>query len=242
MREQDSYPNAEVTVVFHDEQTGRPIPLSDEIRRARPELNVAREQLLKGARDRANEWVPRVQAQESDALLLSIGGRIVRLSGPVQCEPEVVPLATWIVHLPVAQRLIDSRDDLDPACVAVGSVAPDSGIPDEEWKTFDPPAHVTHFQAPESSRWPCADLAFYHEHIVPALDPSADRQRASFLLGYFSHLVVDNLCQAEITAPTESQYADQLAKALAEIVGRIEPIFEERRVRRSLAHATFCLP
>jgi len=35
--------NAEVTVVFLDEKTGRPVPLSDEILRAWPELGAARE-------------------------------------------------------------------------------------------------------------------------------------------------------------------------------------------------------
>ena len=34
---------AEVTVVFLDEETGRPVPLSDEILHAWPELNAARE-------------------------------------------------------------------------------------------------------------------------------------------------------------------------------------------------------
>jgi len=34
---------AEVTIVFLDEKTGRPIPLSDDILRAWPELNAARE-------------------------------------------------------------------------------------------------------------------------------------------------------------------------------------------------------
>jgi hypothetical protein len=35
---------------------------------------------------------------------------------------------------------------------------------------------------------------------------------------------------------------DRIAEALAEIVGRIPSIPEETRLRRSLAHATFCLP
>ena len=39
----ESCVKAEVTVVFLDEKTGRPIPLSDEILRAWPELNAARE-------------------------------------------------------------------------------------------------------------------------------------------------------------------------------------------------------
>lgn len=34
---------AEVTIVFLDEKTGRPIPLSDEILRAWPELSAARD-------------------------------------------------------------------------------------------------------------------------------------------------------------------------------------------------------
>lgn len=38
-------------------------------------------------------------------------------------------MATWIVHLRLAERLLPLIQGLDEAYFAIGSVAPDSGIP-----------------------------------------------------------------------------------------------------------------
>lgn len=120
-------------------------------------------------------------------------------------------MATWIVHLRVAERLLAVRDDLDPMYTAVGSIAPDSGIPDETWETFDPPSEITHFRRSEADPQPCADLAFYRDHVLPAVNADGTRDRISFLLGYFSHLVVDNLWHTEISLPAEAKHAEQFA-------------------------------
>jgi hypothetical protein len=46
-------------------------------------------------------------------------------------------MATRIVHLRLAENLLELIDGLDPAYFATGSIAPDSGIPDENWETGD---------------------------------------------------------------------------------------------------------
>jgi energy-converting hydrogenase Eha subunit F len=40
-------------------------------------------------------------------------------------------MATWIAHLRLAENLLEKIEGLDAAWFAIGSIAPDSGIPDE---------------------------------------------------------------------------------------------------------------
>lgn len=54
-------------------------------------------------------------------------------------------MATWIVHLRLAENLLTLIDNLDDASFAMESIAPDLGIPDENWETFDPPPEILHF-------------------------------------------------------------------------------------------------
>jgi len=119
-------------------------------------------------------------------------------------------MATWIAHLRLAENLLEKIEGLDAACFAVGSIAPDSGIPDENWENFTPPPEVSHFAAaPDDAGWmQLADLEFYRRYL--ALNRPDDNQgRFSFLLGYFFHLVTDNLWNNQINRPTKAQFAAQ---------------------------------
>ena len=99
-------------------------------------------------------------------------------------------MATWIVHLRIAENLLERITGLLPAPFAVGSIAPDSGIPDEKWEKFKPPSEITHFQAPEGCAHSSDDLGFFREYLST---PESDPEKSSFLWGYFCHLVTDNL-------------------------------------------------
>ena len=118
-------------------------------------------------------------------------------------------MATWIAHLRIAETLLEWMPELDPQGFAVGSVAPDSGIPDEKWEKFTPPTEVTHFKSPEGSANSAADLVFYRRYLAGKPFPGDDRKRSSFLFGYFCHLVTDNLWSALIYKPTRSRYQTQ---------------------------------
>jgi len=122
-------------------------------------------------------------------------------------------MATWIVHLRLAERLLPFIDGLDPSLFAVGNVAPDSGVPDEKWQRYEPPPEVTHFRvsAPGREIKRCADLAFYERYLLPLRGTNTDVERFSFLLGYFFHLVTDNLWASEIYLPTRRNLAAQFA-------------------------------
>jgi hypothetical protein len=118
-------------------------------------------------------------------------------------------MATWIVHLRLAENLLTFVDGFDPAYLAIGSVAPDSGTPDENWENFDPPPEILHFHAPAGAPYPLSDLDFYRQHLQPSKGKKVDPEQYSFLWGYFSHLVTDNLWNARIGVVTEAKFATE---------------------------------
>lgn len=116
-------------------------------------------------------------------------------------------MATWIVHLRLAENLLDLIPNLDAAQFALGNVAPDSGVPDENWENFDPPPPVTHFLSSEKAWIGSADIEFYKKHV--AAISTEDKERFSFRLGYFFHLITDNLWRMYIDQPTRKRFATE---------------------------------
>jgi hypothetical protein len=115
-------------------------------------------------------------------------------------------MATWIVHLRIAENLLNAVPGLLAPPFAVGNIAPDSGLPDEKWEKFTPPTEVTHFQAPEGSIHNSDDLGFFRRYLAA---PESDPERSSFLWGYFCHLVTDNLWFLRVARPTLERYKSQ---------------------------------
>lgn len=116
-------------------------------------------------------------------------------------------MATWIAHLRIAENLLELIPGLDPGQFAIGSVAPDSGIPDEKWTKFDPPPEVTHFKRSKSVHKDIADLDFYRSYLADV--PANETLRYSFRLGYFFHLVTDNLWTIQVGKPTNERWEEQ---------------------------------
>jgi len=103
-------------------------------------------------------------------------------------------MASWIVHLRVAEKVLNEVEGLDREKFGLGSVAPDSGIPDEKWEKFDPPAEILHFhppgKVPGDGARRCNDLDFYKNHLREIEWSGDEVGRFSFYLGYFFHLIV----------------------------------------------------
>jgi hypothetical protein len=116
-------------------------------------------------------------------------------------------MATWITHLRLAENLLDTLDGLDAHSFALGNIAPDSGIPDEKWEHFTPPKAVSHFIVPTGDGpWRIVDLVFYRRHLAPLIRVDDGSRRSSFLLGYYLHLVTDNLWNRWIARPTIERF------------------------------------
>lgn len=101
-------------------------------------------------------------------------------------------MATWIAHLRVAEALLAMMSQLDEAAFMYGNLAPDSGKPNADWTVFDPPKEVTHFLRRGEGEDKIHDLRFYRAYVAGRRieDDAADY---SFRLGYFVHLLCDNL-------------------------------------------------
>ncbi len=118
-------------------------------------------------------------------------------------------MATWIAHLRIAENLLAHIPGLDAAQFAIGNIAPDSGIPDENWEKFDPPPQITHFKRSDNVHKDIADLDFYRNYLA-GISPQ-DAPRFSFRLGYFFHLVTDNLWTIAVGKPTQERYPAEFA-------------------------------
>jgi hypothetical protein len=115
-------------------------------------------------------------------------------------------MASWIVHLRIAENLLREISAWDRGYFAIGNIAPDSGLPDEAWEHFDPPPEVLHFKTQEDPRWPMADLDFYRGYLQEQSAPGLTPEDRAFRWGYFCHLVVDNLWRDEIALPTHDRF------------------------------------
>ncbi|CAM3887570.1 zinc dependent phospholipase C family protein [Deinococcus frigens] len=118
-------------------------------------------------------------------------------------------MGTWISHFRIAEQLLEHLPHLAAEAFIVGNIAPDSGRPNADWTAFDPPKTVTHFLRAGEDEGRIRDVQFYREYVLPA--EREDRQTFSFILGYFTHLVSDNLWMHLIGQPTKETFAAEFS-------------------------------
>jgi hypothetical protein len=112
-------------------------------------------------------------------------------------------MASWIIHLRVAQTLMDTLPTVgDVTAFAVGNIAPDSGAPNPDGVGYTPSKDTTHFQTVDETGVkdirPAVFMAAYlTEEQVRRYMP----RQYGFYLGYLAHLVTDQLWADEIVFP-----------------------------------------
>lgn len=96
-------------------------------------------------------------------------------------------MATWIIHLRIAEKLIDIFPSLRRTEFIVGNIAPDSGRVQDDGITYVPSKSVSHFYRNGN----ITPSLFEKKYLSPAPDAARDEKRLSFCLGYLAHLVTD---------------------------------------------------
>ena len=110
-------------------------------------------------------------------------------------------MATWIMHLMIADRILEISPTLDRLSYAVGNIAPDCNVENENWTVFTPSREITHWM--NSDRKNAADCErFYSEYLLPRIRSNVSHEEFSFLLGYYSHLVADAMLQQTVRNPS----------------------------------------
>ena len=117
-------------------------------------------------------------------------------------------MATWLVHLRIANHFINNIPWLDGAEFVKGSVAPDCGYGEKDSDgEFTPPPKITHW-TPTGRKTNCRYKEFYREY----LSGKPKNPAYSFYLGYYIHLLTDIMWSSLIYLPTRLIYREQYAK------------------------------
>jgi hypothetical protein len=113
-------------------------------------------------------------------------------------------MATWIAHLRIAEKVFQHFPELDEVAFLYGNLAPDSGLPNEDWTQFEPPRKVTHYLDEASHVF--TDLLFYTNYLN-GLELKNQNNCFSLRLGYYIHLITDQFWWRKIVSTTEANNA-----------------------------------
>lgn len=117
-------------------------------------------------------------------------------------------MASWMVHLRIADKLLDRIPGLSPVEFIVGNIAPDSGVPNEDWSVFTPSTVVSHFKSGGNKANPDPFAAKY---FTPEQQAGYNERQYAFYLGYLVHLITDVLWVRDIYAPSKVKFAEERA-------------------------------
>lgn len=118
-------------------------------------------------------------------------------------------MASWMVHLRIADRLLDSLPRLSAVDFVVGNIAPDSGVPNEDWSAFTPSTVVSHFRVDPSDPRTIQISVFVERYYTPAQRARYTPAQNSFFLGYLVHLLTDQLWSAQVLTALMERFPDQ---------------------------------
>lgn len=117
-------------------------------------------------------------------------------------------MASWMVHLRVADKLLDEIPNLSDIEFVVGNIAPDSGVPNEDWSAFTPNTKISHFKTGDNKADP---KAFAEKYFTLGQRSQYDARRYAFYLGYLTHLMTDVLWVRDVFAPAKEKFAELYA-------------------------------
>ena len=100
-------------------------------------------------------------------------------------------MASWMIHLRIADQLIDRIPDLDETAFVIGNIAPDSGVPNPDWTAYDPPKSVSHFKTKKEDETFFDIGRFISGYFTADKIRAYSRREFSFFLGYYVHLLAD---------------------------------------------------
>lgn len=122
-------------------------------------------------------------------------------------------MASWMVHLRVADELLQHFKGLCELEFIVGNIAPDSGVPNEDWSSFAPPYNVSHFVVTDENGERHKDFNLYiSRYFTKGLQNSYTEEQYSFYLGYLVHLITDNLWGERVLKACAERFPEEYAK------------------------------
>ena len=98
-------------------------------------------------------------------------------------------MATWMVHLRIADKLLDCLEGIAQTHFIVGNIAPDSGLPNADWTAYTPDSRVSHFRINKDGQPKEINIqAFMDRYFREGQRQAYTLEEYSFFLGYLTHL------------------------------------------------------
>ena len=122
-------------------------------------------------------------------------------------------MASWMVHLRIADRFLDIFDVNETEFV-MGNIAPDSGIPNDDWSVYTPDKELSHFKTrgDDGHRHINAEL-FIEKYFRSNIISEYSDKEYSFYLGYLVHLLTDILWIKIALPICKSRSSEELLKS-----------------------------
>ena len=133
-------------------------------------------------------------------------------------------MASWMVHLRIADKLLDQIPGLSPVEFIVGNVAPDSGVPNEDWTSFTPSTAVSHYRR-DTGEKAGKDIdisAFVGKYFTREQQIHYDDRQYGFFLGYLVHLLTDQLWSEQIARPSFRKFIGEDASNRHPMIAKIK--------------------
>ncbi len=122
-------------------------------------------------------------------------------------------MASWMVHLRIADSLLNKIRGLDETAFVMGNIAPDSGVPNADWTTYTPSSEISHFKKKvfrDGKKENEIEIAlFVEKYLSREKIQEYDKKQYSFYVGYWTHLYTDILWAKQIAAPCMDTYIEK---------------------------------
>lgn len=118
-------------------------------------------------------------------------------------------MASWIVHLRIADRLLDRIPRLEKTEFVVGNIAPDSGIPNEDWSAYTPSSVISHFKPNDAVPKTIQISLFTARHFSEEQRAGYSPAEFSFFLGYLVHLLTDQLWSSQVAGALQNRFPER---------------------------------
>lgn len=130
-------------------------------------------------------------------------------------------MASWMIHLRIADKLLDRLSNIEITEFIMGNIAPDSGVPNEDWSVFTPSGDISHFKKESLDGWKNINIDnFINAYFTLEHIKGYTNQEFSFFLGYYTHLLTDIEWVKQICKPSEEKFA-----SLCNEIGRVNFIW-----------------
>lgn len=133
-------------------------------------------------------------------------------------------MASWMVHLRIADALLTRISDLSEREFIVGNIAPDSGVPNEDWTSFTPSTAISHYRRDSGEKvGKKIDLAAYiQQYFTPEQQTAYSEGQYAFYLGYLTHLLTDVLWADKIALPSFRKHIGENSSVKNPLVPKIK--------------------